>query len=74
MKPLTLADLEGMNTKELREHFMSEYSATKKEVDRFSILIAYESVGDWGCDSSSWFLLKEKKTGKLYEVNGSHCS
>jgi len=36
------------------------------------ILIAYESVGSWGCDSSSFFLLR--KDSKLYEINGSHCS
>ena len=45
-----------------------------KEVEKYEILIAYESVGSWGCDSSSWFLLKEKATGKLFETHGSHCS
>ena len=37
-------------------------------------LIAYESVGDYGCDSSSWFLLKSKGTGQLGLIEGSHCS
>jgi hypothetical protein len=37
-------------------------------------LIAYESVGSWGCDSTSWFLLKNKNTGEFYETSGSHCS
>lgn len=36
------------------------------------ILVAYESVGSWGCDSSSFFLFR--KGGKLYENHGSHCS
>jgi len=40
----------------------------------FEILIAYESVGSWGCDSSSWFLLRDKQTGALYENHGGHCS
>lgn len=40
----------------------------------FDVLVAYESVGDYGCDSSSWFLLRERGTGKLVEFSGSHCS
>ncbi len=39
-----------------------------------AVLVAYESVGSWGCDSSSFFLLKHKGTEKLFEVHGSHCS
>ena len=41
-------------------------------LDGAEVLIAYESVGDYGCDSSSWFLLR--KDGNLYETAGSHCS
>lgn len=40
----------------------------------YNIVIAYESVGNWGCDSSSWFLLRHKNTGVYYEFSGSHCS
>lgn len=42
--------------------------------EKFEVLIAYESVGSWGCDSSSFFLLRERATGKLFENHGSHCS
>jgi len=52
----------------------SEVKALRKELDEYDILIAYESVGSWGCDSSSYFLLRNKKTKKLYEASGSHCS
>ena len=38
-----------------------------------TVLIAYESVGAWGCDSSSFFLLQDGQ-GRLYEVHGAHCS
>ena len=38
------------------------------------ILVAYESVGDWGCDSESFFLFKRKTDGLLFELHGSHCS
>jgi hypothetical protein len=43
-------------------------------LDRFEILIAYESVGSYGCDSSSWFLLREKSTRNFFENFGTHCS
>ena len=42
-------------------------------LETVEVLIAYESVGMWGCDSSSFFLLR-KPDGSLSEVNGSHCS
>jgi hypothetical protein len=37
-----------------------------------TILVAYESVGDYGCDSSSYFLIE--RDGQLFEVHGGHCS
>jgi hypothetical protein len=74
MNKLYLADLEGGTEQQIKEHIMASYEADAEEVDQFEILIAYESVGSWGCDSSSFFLLKEKQTGELYEVRGSHCS
>lgn len=63
-----------MTDKDIRGHIINEYNATSEQVDRFDILIAYESVGSWGCDSSSFFLLKDKVTGELFENHGSHCS
>lgn len=36
------------------------------------LLVAYESVGDDGCDSSAYFLIE--RDGDLYEVHGSHDS
>lgn len=43
-----------------------------KELSDFEILIAYEHVGSWGCDSSSYFLMM--KDAKYYEFAGSHNS
>lgn len=43
-------------------------------LEGFNVLIAYECVGDWGCDSRSFFLLKRKSDGLLFEIHGSHCS
>jgi hypothetical protein len=45
-----------------------------KTLKGFDVVIAYESVGSWGCDSTSWFLLRNKKTGRYIENHGSHCS
>ena len=74
MKSLYLEDLSGCSEDEVKKHIVSSYEASEDEANKYDILIAYESVGSWGCDSSSWFLLKEKATGKLFETHGSHCS
>lgn len=79
---LALADLKDLTEQEIKDHIASEYgqapygekdSYVQKELENFEILIAYESVGSWGCDSSSWFLLKQN-SGELFEFSGSHCS
>lgn len=74
MDTLTICDLHGLGRDELISHIVKEYDAKREDVERFDFLVAYESVGNWGCDSSSWFLLRDKGTGELYEVSGSHCS
>jgi hypothetical protein len=71
-KILALADLEGKTEKEIIAHIEQDYQT--KFDDKMEILIAYESVGSWGCDSSSFFLLRHKETGVLYQVHGSRCS
>lgn len=74
MKQLFLEDLENCTIEKIKNHLLEEWEAEQEIVDKFNILIAYESVGSWGCDSSAWYLLREKKTKKLFEVHGSHCS
>lgn len=84
-----LADLKDMTEAQVKDHLCINYQRQefydndgygKKDPEIASVLkkmkvvFAYESVGSWGCDSSSWFLLKEKGSGKLFEVHGSHCS
>ena len=48
MKTLYLADLAGWTEKEIKEHFVTEYKAPKELVEQFKVIIAYESVGEWG--------------------------
>lgn len=67
-----LEDLKGMNEETIKEHLIEEYTACPESLKGLKILIAYESVGSWGCDSSSYFLFK--KDNKYFEVFGSHCS
>lgn len=73
MKPLlTLADLEGLPHDKLLHFIESDYEVEASQLEGIQILIAYQSTGSWGCDSSSFFLFQ--KEGKLFEVHGSHCS
>lgn len=52
----------------------ADKAALAKSLEDYNVVIAYESVGSWGCDSSSWFLLQHKETGEYSEIEGSHCS
>ena len=61
----------GFSYGEINEADVTE---AKEKLKNMEVLVAYESVGSWGCDSSSFFLLRDKTTNKLYEVHGSHCS
>ena len=45
-----------------------------EELRQHTFILVYESVGDYGCDSSSYFLMLNHKDGKYYEFSGSHCS
>ena len=74
MKQLFLADLDGDSEKAILQHLIDEWQAPKVLLENFKVLIAYESVGSYGCDSAGWYLLRHKKTKELYEVHGSHCS
>ena len=74
MKRLYLEDLAGLTQSQVAEHISREYEIPLSEVNKYKILVAYESVGSWGCDSSSWFLLQDRKSSELYETHGGHCS
>ena len=72
---LALEDLkEYTKQKEMKEFMASAFQVDVETFKPFTILIGYQSVGAWGCDSSNFFLVREKKTGKLFYNYGSHCS
>lgn len=51
-----------------------EKAELSAKLEFFDVLVAYESVGLDGCDSSSWFLLRNKAKASLHTISGSHCS
>jgi hypothetical protein len=80
---LRLADLRDLTDDELRAHIVEQYidggvdefgRGGQRELDKAigTILVAYESVGDYGCDSSSYFLIE--RDGQLFEVHGGNDS
>jgi hypothetical protein len=85
-KNIFLEDLKDYTEEEIKLHLATQYAdehtheynkpdiTMLKELKQYSILIAYESVGSWGCDSASYYLLRHKKTKELFEIHGSHCS
>lgn len=71
--PLRLGDLRDLTDAELLDHIATEYIEGDIAPEQLgTILVAYESVGDYGCDSSSYFLIE--RDGELYEIHGGHCS
>lgn len=71
---LALADLYEWTEDQVRQHLVTGYTADKAVVDQYDVIVAYESVGDYGCDSSSMFVLRHRQSGELFMVCGSHCS
>ena len=83
---ITLADLKGLTEEQVISHLVKNYSGERDDYYEYSenmaaerlkdmqVLVAYESIGPGGCDSKSFFLLRSKADGSLYEIHGSHCS
>jgi len=81
---LAIEDLLGKTEDGVKKHIAHNYAeqpydkesakVVHDKLDKLDVLIAYESVGSWGCDSTSFFVFKHKETGMLYEMHGSHCS
>lgn len=82
MSHLHLEDLKELDEDGVKAHIAENYGrdgythdqAVALQLEEYDVVIAYESVGSWGCDSSSFFLLRHKLSGELFEVRGSHCS
>lgn len=46
----------------------------KQILSELELILAYEHVGNWGCDSSSFFVFKSKTNEDYFELHGGHCS
>lgn len=76
MKPLIIGgDFKDIRTvAKLKDRIADYYDTSRRGLNGYEFLIAYQDTGSWGCDSSSFFLLRGKKSGKYFEVHGAHCS
>lgn len=70
---LFLNDYAGFTYEAVVEDIVANYQVSQPFVDNYRILVAHLH-GDGGYEESSYFLLVEKSTGRLFEVSGSHCS
>jgi len=79
---LSLGDLKGKSEEQIKIHIATNYGeeygckldlSVMKTLSKMKVLIAYESVGDYGCDSSSFFLFLDED-GTYQTMYGSHCS
>lgn len=72
MSVLALADFAGMDESAIKAKIAEDFGIESTVLDGCDIVVAYMSVGDWGCDSGAFIVFR--RDGHLYEVNGSHCS
>lgn len=69
---LVQVDLVGYSEEDVIAHIAETYYVDVNLVNKFTILIAQSGEGDY--EGWSYFLLRDKETGKLYENHASHCS
>ncbi len=73
MKPLCLGIFENLGSqKDIRKLIVDEFQASVEEVKRFTYLICYVDTGSY--EGTGWMLMKDRKTGELFENHNSHCS
>jgi len=71
-KRLFIGDYLDQTEEEIKENIIQNYEAKSEEVNKYDVIVACLNGG--GCDEDSFFLLREKYTGKLFENTSSHCS
>lgn len=67
-----LNDYAGLTYADVIKDVIYSYQVDETYVNKFFFLVA--NVHGDGYSESSYFLLLEKSSGKLFEVYGSHCS
>lgn len=71
-KLLKIGEYAGMSYDDIVKDIVNNYDVEESTVNQYKLVVA--SLNDYGYDEDSYFLLIHKVTGKLYEVNGGHCS
>lgn len=69
---LYMNELEGLSESEMIERVASEFSIKKETLLGFEFMIADINYEDYS--GNAYFLIKDRETGSLFEVSGSHCS
>lgn len=73
MNKLLMNEAVGLLDSELIEYIASEFQIEKSVVEAVDILIC--DMGSDGCyGGDAYLLIRDRATGQLYEVSGSHCS
>jgi len=68
----TAMSYKDWSEEDLRDHWRGEWEADEGLISRFEPLAASGDLGDY--EEGAWFLLRDKESGELFEVSGSHCS
>jgi len=69
---LALNSYIGYTEDKIKKDIAEAYKVDIESLARYQILIADNE--QWDYKESSWFLLRDINTGKLYENHASHCS
>lgn len=69
---LYLGDYENYSENDVIENISNNYDVEKQIVDEYQIIIAI--LNNYGYEEDSYFLMIQKKTGKLHENFAGHCS
>lgn len=72
MERLLKDKLVGKTDDELGEMITTEFQIERSELDKIEILIG--SIDWYDYEGDAYFLIRDRATGNLYEVTGSHCS
>ena len=57
---------------DIRDEWVTYWEASKEDTEQYDVLFFEDEQN--GYEGSAWGLLREKSTGKLFEISGSHCS
>lgn len=72
MNMLAICDFAGMDEAAVKAKICEDFEIDNSVLTDVEIVVAYMSVGSWGCDSDAFIVIR--RDNKLFEIHGSHCS